>query len=101
MEKLTEQILEKLKNMEKRLESIEKYLELIYQEREILEDLRISQAALKEQVSGHREHIDNIVSDVKSDISIQGVKTERKLEEARKTIEHADKKVEEIKKAIT
>ncbi len=98
---LTEQILNKIKIIADRLDSIEKTIQFINSEREILEDIRTSHVSLKELLLNQRQHFDNKIGDVKSEVTIQGIKTEDKLEETQEKVENTRNRIEEVKKAIT
>lgn len=98
---MNEEILNKLKIIADRLDSIDKLLQFINSEREIIEDNRTSLAALKQMLENHREHIDHKVDDVKSDIQINAIKTEEKLDETQEKVEDNSKKINEVKKAIS
>ena len=89
-----EQILNRIKTIDSRLDSLEKQVTFIGTEREILEDVRVSQASLKELILNHRTHIDNSVKDVKAEFIEQQLKTEEKLDET----QH---RVDDIKETIT
>jgi len=98
---LTDQILNKIKIIADRLDSIEKTIQFINSEREILEDIRTSHIALKELLLNQRQHFDNKVDDVKSEVTIQGIKTKDKLEETQEQVENAKDKIEDIKDVLT
>jgi len=89
-----EQILNYIKTIDSRLDSLEKQVTFIGTEREILEDVRSSQAALKELLLNHRTHIDNSVQDMKGEFIEQAIKTEEKLEETQD-------RVNDVKEIIT
>ena len=90
---LAEKILNKLKVMDARLDSIEKMTNFINTEREIMEDIRTSFVAFKELLLNQRQHFDNKVNDVKAEVQIQGIKTDDKLEDTKD-------KIKEVKDAI-
>jgi hypothetical protein len=99
-EEILEQILNKLKIISDSQENIVRYLEKIDSERKIMEDIREGQVALREVLINHRDHVDNGINDVKTDIKIEGLKTADKLEETQEKIEKTTDKVNEIKQAI-
>ena len=57
-----------IKYLKREIKDLNTKLDLVYGEREILEDILGSVKALSEKLTYHREHIDNIVSDVKADV---------------------------------
>ncbi len=91
---ISEQILNKIKIIVDRLDSIEKTVQFINSEREILEDIRTSHVALKELMLNQREHTENLFKDVKSEVKIATIKSEEKSDELKE-------KVEDITNAIT
>jgi hypothetical protein len=91
---LLEQISNKQKVQDGRLDSLEKMARFQHGEREILEDVRTGQTTLKETILNHREHIDNKIDDVKGEVIEQGQKTQGEAEDAKN-------KVEEIKQILT
>ena len=97
---ILEQILNKLKVLADGQENIIRYLEKIDSEREIMEDIREGQVSLKEVVFNRTAHIDNVVKDVQTDIKIQGLKTEDKLEETKEKVEDTHKKIEQVKDVL-
>jgi uncharacterized protein YwqG len=91
---LLEQISNKQKIQDSRLDSLEKMARFQHSEREILEDVRNGQTSLKETLLNHREHIDNKIEDVKGEIIEQGIKTQEKAENTKD-------KIEEVKQILT
>ena len=98
---LIEQILNRVKTIDSRLDSIEKQVSFIGTEREILEDVRVGQASLKELLLNHRTHLDNTVGDIKSEVIEQALKTEEKIDENIEKTEETKDKINEVKQAIT
>ena len=96
----TEQLLDKIKVIADRLDSLEKTVQFINSERSILEDIRTSHVALKELMLNQREHTDNLFKDLKSELKIQSIRTVDKLEEAQEKTEEIHDKVEEVKKEV-
>lgn len=82
-----ERILDKLKIMDRRMDSLEKNVSFISTEREILEDIRTSFVALKELMLNQRDHHDNKMDDIKAEIQLSAIKTEDKLDDAKEKLE--------------
>ena len=70
------------KKILRELSDIKQYQELIYKEREILEDILGRLSIVAEALSLNKQHQDNIAKDIKSDIGdVQSI-TEAKVDEA-------------------
>jgi len=71
----------------RRQDSIQKSLDLIYNDREILEDIQGSIRALHEVSLHSRQHVDNKVDDVKAEVREQGLKVEERVEKIKNSME--------------
>ena len=89
------------KQVLRELKDLRNQLTLIYEEREILEDIIGSIKAFSEKLTFHRGHIDNIVDDVKGDVKESQLSVEEKMEEVKKEVKQGNNITEELKEAIT
>jgi hypothetical protein len=105
MDKTLELKIEKLIAQNKKIErtqgDILKYLELIYKEREILEDIELSVKSLGEKMVYQKGHVDNILKDVKGEVIEQNLATQEKVAEVKKEVKITQDQNEEIKKEVT
>lgn len=95
-----EQILNYIKSINSKLDSIDKQLTFIGTEREILEDVRVGQVGIKELLLNHRTHLDNKIDDVKGEVIEQNIKTGERIENASEKIENTNYKIDEVKKEV-
>lgn len=58
----------------RRVDGLQKSVDLLYQDREILEDMLGSIKSLQEVLLYSRQHVDNAVKDVKAEVIEQGLK---------------------------
>lgn len=77
---------DELKKGVRRVDQIQKSVDILYQDREILEDMQGSIQALKEVLLHNRQHIDNAVKDVKAEVIEQGAKVEDKVNQMKDTV---------------
>ena len=88
------------KRVLRELKDLNTKLDLIYGEREILEDIIGSIKAFSEKLTFHRQHIDNIVDDVKGDVKESQLALEDKVEQVKKEVKSGNETTEELKEAI-
>lgn len=78
---------DEFKKLIRRVDGLQKSVDLLYQDREILEDMQGSIKALQEVLLYNRQHIDNAVKEVKAEVIEQGLKVEDKVEKVKTTVE--------------
>ncbi len=78
---------DELKKVVRRVDQIQKSVDILYQDREILEDMQGSIQALKEVLLHNRQHIDTVVKDVKAEVIEQGAKVEDKVNQMKDTVQ--------------
>jgi len=71
----------------RRVDGLQKSVDLLYQDREILEDMQGSIKSLQEVLLYSRQHVDNAVKDVKAEVIEQGLKVEEKVQSVKETVE--------------
>lgn len=81
-----ENVVNELKKVNRRLETLQSSADLIYKDRELLEDIQASGQALKQIILLNQEHQDNNAQHVKADIKDVGVKVENKVDEVKNTM---------------
>ena len=72
-----------ISEIRRRLDSIERYVELIYKDRELINEVREDQQAIKQRMVDSTAHVENVVEKGQADMA-----------------DMVDVKVEEIKKAV-
>lgn len=70
----------------RRVDTLQKSVDLLYEDRQILEDIQASIGALKSQVLAHQQHIDLSVKDVKADVKEGQAEMGGKVEEVKDAI---------------
>lgn len=80
-------ILEEQKKINRRLDTLQSTVDLIYKDREILEDTQASIAHLKQLTTDYRNHFDEAIKDIKFEIGKAGVTLEEAFSQTKKTIE--------------
>lgn len=78
---------DELKKVVRRVDQIQKSVDILYQDREILEDMQGSIQALKEVLLHNRQHMDTVVKDVKAEVIEQGTKVEDKVQEMNDSVQ--------------
>jgi L-lysine 2,3-aminomutase len=78
---------DELKKVVRRVDQIQKSVDILYQDREILEDMQGSIQALKEVLLHNRQHIDNAVKDVKAEVIEQSAKVEDKVNQMKDSVQ--------------
>lgn len=81
IEDAIENISKDLREIVRRLDSQDRYLELIYKDRELLNDVREGQAGLRQRVLDHAEHVESIVKDSEAEITKKVVETQDVVED--------------------
>lgn len=76
-----------IKKVIRRIDGLQKSVDLLYQDREILEDMQGSIKSLQEVLLYSRQHVDNAVKDVKAEVIEQGFKVEEKVQAVKTTVE--------------
>jgi len=71
----------------RRVDGLQKSVDLLYQDREILEDMQGSIKSLQEVLLYSRQHVDNAVKDVKAEVIEQSLKVEEKVQSVKETVE--------------
>ena len=71
----------------RRVDGLQKSVDLLYQDREILEDMQGSIKSLQEVLLYSRQHVDNAVKDVKAEVIEQGLKVEEKVQSVKETVQ--------------
>lgn len=79
---------DELKKVVRRVDQIQKSVDILYQDREILEDMQGSIQALKEVLLHNRQHIDTVVKDVKAEVIEQGAKVENKVNQMKDSVQN-------------
>ena len=74
-------ISDELKKVTRRINDLQKSVDLLYKDREILEDLQGSVRKLQELQLNARQHSDTVAQDIKFEIKDSQIKTEDKIEE--------------------
>lgn len=78
---------DELKKVVRRVDQIQKSVDILYQDREILEDMQGSIQALKEVLLHNRQHMDTAVKDVKAEVIEQGAKVEDKVNQMKNSVQ--------------
>lgn len=78
---------DELKKVVRRVDQIQKSVDILYQDREILEDMQGSIQALKEVLLHNRQHMDTAVKDVKAEVIEQGAKVEDKVNQMKDSVQ--------------
>ena len=80
-------ISESINKLSRKIDGIEKYLELIYKERELLDELLASNSMIKEFILSSRQHQENLTRDVKLEVQEVQSKVEDKVDEIGQQLE--------------
>lgn len=78
---------DELKKVVRRVDQIQKSVDILYQDREILEDMQGSIQALKEVLLHNRQHMETAVKDVKAEVIEQGAKVEDKVNQMKDSVQ--------------
>ncbi len=78
---------DEIKKVIRRVDGLQKSVDLLYQDREILEDMQGSIKSLQEVLLYSRQHVDNAVKDVKAEVIEQGFKVEEKVQAVKTSVE--------------
>lgn len=78
---------DEIKKVIRRVDGLQKSVDLLYQDREILEDMQGSIKSLQEVLLYSRQHVDNAVKDVKAEVIEQGFKVEEKVQAVKMSVE--------------
>src|SRR3990167_6732799 len=69
-----------LKEITRRLDNLDRYVELIYKDRELMNETNENISGLKQRVVDHAEHIENVVKDSQNEMHKDIIKTQDVME---------------------
>jgi|SRR3972149_345761 len=101
MEKIEQDfVLEELKKIVRRVDTIQKTLDLLYQDRNILEDILSRLTALEYSLNLNKDHQTQVQKDIKADIGEVAITVEDKMEEVKEKLDNKTVVIRSSKKNI-
>jgi hypothetical protein len=80
-------VLEEVKKCVRRVDQLQKTSDLIYEDRNILEDMQASITALREGIHVNQQHQERVARDVKAEVIERGLEVKEKVENVEKKVE--------------
>lgn len=80
-------VLEEVKKCVRRVDQLQKTSDLIYEDRNILEDMQASITALREGIHVNQQHQERVARDVKAEVIERGLETQEKVKNVEKKVE--------------
>lgn len=80
-------VLEEVKKAVRRVDQLQKTSDLIYEDRNILEDMQASITALREGIHVNQQHQERVARDVKAEVIERGLETQEKVKNVEKKVE--------------
>ncbi len=82
-----ESALEEIKKCVRRVDQLQKTSDLIYEDRNILEDIQTSITALREGIHVNQQHQERVAKDVKAEVIERTLETQEKVKNVEKKVE--------------